>query len=76
MGVRTLLAVPNVSEGRDLAAIEAITAGFDAQLLAVQVGHEAALGLPDVVDPLEPDEVVGGQHGAIVTGPHLTLVRT
>ena len=31
----TLLAVPNVSEGRDKAAIDAIAAAFDARLLAV-----------------------------------------
>ena len=31
----TLLAIPNVSEGRDVAAIDAIGAAFDARLLGI-----------------------------------------
>jgi glutamate formiminotransferase / 5-formyltetrahydrofolate cyclo-ligase len=63
----TLLAIPNVSEGRDRAAIDAIAQAFDARLLDVHADsdhHRSVFTLAGVPGELA-DAVVGGAAEAI-----------
>jgi glutamate formiminotransferase len=60
--VPTLLAIPNVSEGRDRAAIEAIAAAFDARLLNVHSDadhHRSVFTLTGAPGRLAPAVVAG-----------------
>ncbi len=60
--VPTLLAIPNVSEGRDRAAIEAIAAAFDARLLNVHSDadhHRSVFTLTGPPGRLAPAVVAG-----------------
>lgn len=65
----TLLAVPNVSEGRDKAAIDAIAAAFNARLLAVHSDrdhHRSVFTLAGAP---------GGLADAVLAGARATLAR-
>ncbi len=69
MGARTLLAVPNISEGRDRAAIDAIAAAFDAQLLAVHSDPDHHRSVFTLAGP------PGGLAQSVLSGARATLER-